>query len=167
MANPVNPCKSIITLENEKFRQRDDGSIVVATDNDDIIQAIQNSGGGSGGSSASVVQIELAGQTISAVKAVQLDGSSKLIDSTNDATLADASVLGVSRHAGVLDDSVEVVTFGPYSDSSITFAVNDCVYLGLNGQLTNVAPTTGILVQVGKVIKDNTIFVDIEPPIIL
>lgn len=173
MATDIPDPRNTIDLENKKFAENKNGKVIVRTEDEcavekleEVRQAIVDNGSG-GGSSGAVSQTELAGQTISAVRAVQLNGAQKLEYSTNDNTVAEAQTLGISSHAGVLDDSVDVVTFGPFSDSSITFAVNDCVYLGMNGQLTNVAPTTGILVQLGKMIKPNVLFVDIEAPIIL
>lgn len=173
MADDINPCRNTNSLENESFATNKNGKTVKRVEDEcaiekleEVRQAVLSSGGG-GGAGSSILQNELAGQTISAVRAVQLDGSQKLEYSTNDNTVAEAQTLGISNHAGVLDDSVEVVTFGPFTDSSITFAVNDCVYLGTNGQLTNVAPTTGVLLQLGKMIKPNVLFVDIEAPIIL
>lgn len=171
MANDIDPCKGIITLENSKFAENTNGKVVVRVEDEvgtqEIVDAINNISGG-GGNQSVVSQNELAGQTISAVRAVQLDGvTQKLIYATNDNTVAEAQTLGLSRQGGSLDDSINVVTFGPYADSSITFAVNDCVYLDMNGLLTNVAPVSGIFLQIGKVIKENTIFVDIEQPIVL
>lgn len=170
----IDPCRSTNKLENEKFATDCNGNTTVRVSDDcsldkleEIREAVVNGGTGGGSGTSVVSQNEIAGQVISAVRAVQLDGTQKLIYSSSDQGVPEAQTLGISSHAGVLDDSVNVVTFGPFSDSSITFAVNDCVYLDTNGQLTNVAPTTGVLLELGKMIKPNVLFVDIKMPIIL
>lgn len=112
-------------------------------------------------------QVKIANETISAVCAVKLDSPTNISKATNDTTINNATVYGVTRTAGTAGSNIEVVTTGNFYDSSLNFPVNDSIYLGLNGVLTNVAPATGFLTQIGVSGGPGLIIINIDEPIIL
>jgi hypothetical protein len=50
-------------------------------------------------------------------------------------------------------------------DSSLNFPVNESLYLGLNGEITNIAPTTGFVTQIGTSGGPGLMIVNIDQPI--
>ena len=119
------------------------------------------------GPSAGALVTANAAITISAIRAVKLDSSGEVIYSTNDQTYADAQTIGITLTAASVGDPVDILTFGEVADPSITFSIDSDIFLGLNGALTDVAPITGMYLRLGKIIKTQTLFIDIEQTIIL
>ena len=112
-------------------------------------------------------QVKIANETISAVSAVKLDSPTNISRATNDNNISAATVFGIARTAGTAGANIEVTTAGNFYDSSLNFPVNDSIYLGANGALTNVAPVTGFLTQIGISGGPGLIIINIDEPIIL
>lgn len=74
------------------------------------------------------------------------------------------AIIGFTLTAGT---SVQLLVSGIYSDDIMDWDPTLPLWLGEEGQLTQVRPTSGLLVQVGRVIETNKIQIDIEPAIIL
>ena len=74
------------------------------------------------------------------------------------------TVLGFTKTAGTV---VEVIVQGVYSDPTMAWDPVFPLWLGINGELTQVRPTTGYLLEVGKVITPTEIVINIQSPIIL
>lgn len=73
------------------------------------------------------------------------------------------SVVGVSTEAvTVIGDPVRVKTFGAFTTGSWSDGV---VYAGVDGQLTQTPPTSGWLIEVGRVLSPTQIDIDLEPAI--
>lgn len=150
--------------ELAKFRTQAGEIVVAVTDSQvsgKLDQLIASSSGGG------ISQIELAAGTVSAIRLVKLNINNKLIYSTNNANPADAQVLGVSLTGGNADAAIKVLTFGKLTDSSLNFLLDSDLFLGINGNIVDTAPTSGVYLKIGKMVGVNTMFVDIEQPIIL
>lgn len=107
-----------------------------------------------------------ASENISALKLVYLDSSLSC-------SLADNSIsgkvnsCGISINAGILGDTIKILSFGILEDASFLFGVNEPLYLDINGGLTNVPPTTGYLTKIGYGLGAGSIYIKIEKPITL
>lgn len=102
-----------------------------------------------------------AGEDLSALVMVKIDNPTTV--SLADKTLiADAQTIGITTNAALTGSDVQVVTFGQVNDASFTFAANDCLFLNLNGSITDIAPTTGHNVPIGKALGAGAIFIDID-----
>lgn len=105
-----------------------------------------------------------AGASLSALRAVTLNASGNAVYADN-ATIANAQVVGITIDAASNGSAVNVKTFGMMTDAAWSWTKGP-VYLGTNGALTQTAPTGGaIVVQVGKAMTATKLFVDIEPTI--
>jgi hypothetical protein len=156
----------------------DDGS-QIETDKvqlPEVTQEIHNyfssaySGGGNGGGTPSpserLEQDYVAGETISAMKAVYIDnGEVFLCDNNTD--FETATVMGVSLNGASIGGSVKVALSGEIEDSLFTFSSRELLYLGTNGNITNVANTTGFLTFIGKALGNNKIIIEVDDPFIL
>ncbi len=108
---------------------------------------------------------KVATETMSAIRLVKLDNPTDVSLATSDSTCPDATVLGVSRTAANATENVEIVTSGKLYDSSFNFPVNSPLFLGINGIITDVAPTTGFLTQIGTSGGPGLINININDPV--
>ncbi len=116
-----------------------------------------SSGGGT-------VVSKIANEAISALKLVVAVDSEKVEIAEPD-THDEARVLGLSTTSGSLNDTISVLTFGQIDDVFFNFPINDQLFLGSNGTVTNVPVSTGeILVPIGHSLGAGAIFIDIEKP---
>jgi len=99
---------------------------------------------------------------LSALRAVQQLDDDEITTATNNGTYQDAQVLGVSKTAaGGAGVDVEVVTFGEIKDAAFnSYVINQPVFLGISGALTQTAPVTGFSVTVGFCNAPGSIFVN-------
>lgn len=109
------------------------------------------------------IEQDFADGTVSAVKAVYktVDGVAL---ASNNLNINEATVVGVTRTAATDGNSIKYKTLGKFEDSSLSFPINDQIYLDVNGNLTNVAPITGFRVLVGTAINGG-IQINIDEPI--
>lgn len=104
----------------------------------------------------------------------------KLVNATNDTdvqigdpatTFEDSVILGIALQAGIIGQQRQVQLFGKVEDLSFNYPINDSLFLGLDGSITNVAPTTGAgythSVYVGYSLGTGAIFLNIQEPIVL
>jgi hypothetical protein len=102
-----------------------------------------------------------AATTISALKLVKLNSSGLLIYADNS-NYQSSQTIGVSMNSGNAGDIIKVKTFGELQDTSFSFSLDDSLFLGSNGSIDNTPPTSGVYLKIGKAIKSDTIFIDIE-----
>ena len=112
------------------------------------------------------LEIDFADGDVSAVSAIYktLSGVS---GGNNNTTIDEATIIGVSITAATDGNKVKYKIIGNYTDSSFAFPLNDPLYLGVNGSITNVPPTTGFRTQIGYSKGLGEIFISIQEPIIL
>ena len=115
-----------------------------------------------GGSSANIFTVEtdtsLSGQRIIA------NTTSGIVYASRDLLETVQTVLGFTKNAGTV---LEVIAQGVYKDPTMVWDPLLPLWLGINGELTQVRPTTGYLLEVGKVITPTEIVINIQSPIIL
>lgn len=140
------------TTTGDKFR-----AVCDETTHDKLDNIVSALGGGA--------ETKVATETISAIKIVTLDNPTDISLATSDGTCPQATAFGVSRTSGSIGDNVEVITSGVLYDSSLSFPVNAPLFLGLNGTITDTAPTTGYLTQIGTSGGPGLINININPPI--
>ena len=74
------------------------------------------------------------------------------------------SVIGFTLTAG---SDVQLLVSGIYVDGTMSWDPTLPLWLGAYGTLTQTVPTSGLLMQVGRVLAPNKIQIDIEPTIVL
>ena len=75
-------------------------------------------------------------------------------------------VLGITRGAVLAGNSVEVIDGGSINDPSWSWT-DGPLFLGVNGLLTQTAPSVGFVLMVGKAVSATRISLNIDRPIIL
>lgn len=78
-----------------------------------------------------------------------------------------ASVVGITRTSANDGSKIKYKIIGKFDDSSLNFPINDSIYLGVSGVLTNIPPVTGHRVKVGTSNGSGSIQINIEEPVIL
>lgn len=105
-------------------------------------------------------------QAISALQAVRLtsDTNVDLADSTG--TYEEAITAGIATSTtAAAGQLIELQSYGLLEDPFFTFPLNDLLFLGAGGTITNVAPASGHRVVIGKSLGSGAIFINIEEPI--
>lgn len=116
----------------------------------------------SGGIVAANIDTSLtAGMSISALRCITTNGSGEAVYATPD-TLANAVVIGISTTAGNTGENITIKSSGQLTDANWSWT-KGAIYLGVNGVLTQTAPSGGaIVVHVAKAITATTIIIDID-----
>lgn len=128
---------------------------------------IQGPPGASGTPGTSLVATKTAGETISAGKAVYLD-TATVVKLSDHSVLSRQKCIGVAKTAATLSNPIEVITDGIFEDAIFSgFTINEPIFVGSNGTLTQVPPTSGVLLEAGYYLGENKIEVEIKRPIIL
>lgn len=179
----IEPSESISTIQLQPSSDvstigtiEDDEKVVVIGTEPDSAKTVccdtPSTGGGSTelaleSLSARALKVSLtADETISALKMIyQSSPTNGGLGSGQDNLKKD--VVGMSVTAALAGASFEVLLFGRVEDSFFNYPVNTSLYLDINGNITDIAPTTGYSVLIGKGLGTGAIFIDIERPIIL
>jgi len=106
-------------------------------------------------------------ETISALKAVRAVSSTN-VEKGEPTSFSMATVLGISLQAGSAGFEGEILILGIIEDGSFTFPLNDLLYLGIDGAITNVAPalpSSTHSTTIGQSLGNGAIFIDIKDPI--
>lgn len=108
----------------------------------------------------------IASENISALKLIYRTSTSEggLSDYQ---TLSKKDVIGLSLTPATTGNSFEVLLFGKHDDVFFNYSINEILFLGNNGSITNTPPTDGYSVTIGKGFGPGSIFISIERPIIL
>lgn len=110
----------------------------------------------------SVVNTYIAGETISALKAVyEVSG---VVYKADHSSVESASVSGISITASSSGHPIEVLQFGVIQDPVFAFNPADLLFLTDGGTISNVAPDSGYLTRLGRAINVNTLLVIIDSP---
>lgn len=103
---------------------------------------------------------KIADETISALRGVRATSSERVALADKD-SYTEAEVLGVSLNAGNVGDNIRIVTFGEIKDSFFNFPLNEPIFLGDNGLITDVAPIEIFNKPIGYSLGPGAIFVNI------
>jgi len=107
------------------------------------------------------------GEDISALKIVYVDTDQKAYVATNNDTYKKALALGMAKTSGVTGQTITFISFGRIDDAFFNFPVGTDLYLGINGVVTDIAPSSGHLTFVGQSLGSGAIFFNIKKTIIL
>ena len=120
------------TIEGREYKKFVDSP--TRGDGFNAVEVVVGNPGDIGGSDN--VEKDFADGDVSAVKAVYktVDGVAL---ASNNLTISEASVVGITRTAALDGSPIEYQIIGKFQDSSLSFPVNDQIYLDMsNGNLT-------------------------------
>ena len=105
-----------------------------------------------------------AGENLSALRIVSRSGSQYFLsDPFSDSSIF--SIAGLATSAAVLGSMVGPLGYGEYEDLSWTWVPGVPIFLGPQGTLTQLAPTSGWLQVVARPLTSKVIAIQIEDPI--
>lgn len=107
------------------------------------------------------------GEDISALKVAYVDTDQKAYIATNNDTYKKALALGMAKTSGVSGQTITFISFGRFDDLFFNFPVGTDLYLGTNGTITDVVPSSGHLTFVGQSLGSGSIFFNVKKTIIL
>jgi len=96
---------------------------------------------------------------------VSIGGNLEYADQTN-LTHADR-LCGMTLNAANIGEPLKIQTVGNIRDPIFTWAIGTPLYLGTNGMLTEIVPTTGILWQLAEMVAENTLLLNPQNLVIL
>lgn len=107
-----------------------------------------------------------ASEPISALKAVYLDTptSCKLAHNSDE---IQGTVAGIALNSGGVGALIRILVFGVLEDPFFSFSLNDRLFLGLNGELINSQPASGVLTGIGYGLGNGAIQISIDKPQLL
>ena len=121
---------------------------------------------GSPGGSGNQVVLR-AGQTLGGHRAVLLDSAGCAIYADSSDASHAGRFFGITANAAVVDDFVTVHVIGEMIESAWVWDISRPVFLGTNGQLTQVPPTAGFVQVIGQPITVQSLFLNPNPSITL
>lgn len=114
-----------------------------------------------------LVDTKTCAEVISALKLVVALNDDEILLAEPD-TFENAKVLGVALQAGNIGDEIEVLLFGKLEDVSLTFTINDPLFLKASGSISDTAPVSPaetFNTTIGHSLGSGAIFVNIQEPI--
>ena len=105
---------------------------------------------------------KMADIALSGHRAVYIKENSKVNYADKDDLTSALMVLGITVAAASADTLVDVQYSGELVEPSWNWVVNSPVYLGSNGLLTQVVPTTGLIRQLGIPSAPTSLFIEIQ-----
>lgn len=117
---------------------------------------------------ASLIETKTYNETISALKLVSGVNDTNVEVADPAGTFENATVMGIATLAGLTSDKRPISLFGKVEDLSFNYPVNTPLYLGLNGNITDVPPslpTFTYSVNVGYSLGTGAVFINIREPI--
>jgi len=109
----------------------------------------------------------IAGEVLSALKLIYIDSNNIAYLADFNIALENAKAIGITVTAGPIGATVKVVMFGVVRDAFFSFPSNSTLYLGSNGEITDIAPVAnvGYYLSVGQGLGAGAIFINIGKPI--
>lgn len=101
------------------------------------------------------------GETISALKVVYINNSKVYIASSGEVSQS-FKIFGIAITTADVDEFGYIQRIGEMSDNSWNWNVSKPIFLGENGSLTQIPPTTGFVCQVAIPVSNTKIIVSIK-----
>ena len=132
-----------------------------------ITKVIGVQGPAGAGHGAVELLTKVAGENLGGHRAVIVDNDNKVYygDRTNFAHMY--KVVGITRGAANIGTNVEIQTYGLMTELSWNWIAGQPIFLGTNGLLTQIPPTTGFSLIIAKALTSTDIFISVKIPIIL
>jgi hypothetical protein len=108
-----------------------------------------------------------AAENLSGYRVIILNENNKFVyaDGTNIAHFG--RIIGISSGAIMQDALGNVLAYGLIIDPVWTWNINEPIFLGLHGAMTQIEPTTGFLQIIGIALSSTSMFLNMREPIIL
>lgn len=153
----VNEILNTVTVE------QDAETVVVAQEQIAVVSVGEQGPEGAPGS-ANVTHP--AGAALGGHRVVALNPSGQAVYADSSTSTA-LRVVGITVGAAAQGDLATMQVGGEMSEPSWSWDLSKALFLGANGQIVQDAPATGACVLLGFPITATSIFISIEPPIIL
>lgn len=112
-----------------------------------------------------LVQACIAAATVGGHRAVRTQSDGRVLYANQTDTSKGFSVLGITLNSAIENGAVQVQRDGPITFSGWSWAPDLPVFLGLNGELTQTPPATGVLIVIGNAATPTSITIRIGAPL--
>lgn len=162
MADEINVTFDKGTITNVSVSSRDDINVEIARDDINVeidrILYIKVPQGGTN------VTGFVTSENINIHRLVAVNADGTIRYASNDDLTTMNRVIGLSLQSVNMGGYCEVLRHGEVHDPSFNFSGTN-LYVGANGMITTIPPTSGYLQVVGTVINATTIYIDIFEPL--
>lgn len=131
-----------------------------------VIEVLGTGPQGPRGANGSTDLVMNAGVNVSAFMALKVNFLGKVIPCGNTSINEVNSYIGLATNSASAGQDVIVKTAGLIEDASFTFILNSPIFIGSNGQLTQIFPTTGYIKIIGWPITTNKFILNSQQPIV-
>lgn len=90
---------------------------------------------------------------------VSINANDTVSNSDQSSVSSVSSFLGIATQSGNPGSTIQIVTSGLVVDTGWNLNPNSLVFLGTDSSITNVAPVSGLLLQIGTAVSNNSIFI--------
>lgn len=146
-------------------------TVISSTDMPSIIYAAEQGPAGIQGlpgPAAGTSFTRAAAANVSGGKAVTLNAAGQCLHADGAKTSMANSVVGISLNGGAPGADITIITNGGEIEETVwNWQANKSVFLGTDGALTQVAPTSGYLLVVGVAVGPTRMLVKIQQPIFI
>lgn len=146
-------------------------TVISSTDMPSIIYAAEQGPAGIQGlpgPAAGTSFTRAAAANVSGGKAVTLNAAGQCLHADGAKASMANSVVGISLNGGAPDADITIITNGGEIEETVwNWQANKPVFLGTDGALTQVAPTSGYLLVVGVAVGPTRMLVKIQQPIFI
>jgi hypothetical protein len=111
------------------------------------------------------IENAIAGVDLGGHRVVVLNDIGKAIYADKDTTEHINKVWGITTGAAAVDEVIKVQTHGRLDEPSWSWTLNNFIFLGNNGLLTQTTPTTGFRCPVAFPLTSTSIFINIKESI--
>ncbi len=106
-----------------------------------------------------------AGENLSALRVVMPSPSGAIY--ADASSILTSKLLGITTTSATAGQAVQVKVSGIVSDALWSWVPNDTIWLGSNGMLTSIPPSSGVAARVGIAMTATSIAIQIHQPIVL
>lgn len=119
------------------------------------------------GPSSAVIPGYVAGTNLSGHRLVTLNSSQQVVYASSSNLAHVDKVIGLTVGAATAGETIEIVRSGEVNEPSWEWSLNEPIFLGVDGVLTQTPPASGFLLFVAFPISPTRVFVDIKQALIL
>jgi hypothetical protein len=106
-----------------------------------------------------------AGENIEQLKMIRFQDAETVVYAKSNSTLIEARPVGITLTSTLAGGKVKVLVLGLIENPAFNYTAGTLLFLGQNGSITNIVPTSGYSVVIGEVLAPGVINLSIRTPI--
>lgn len=105
----------------------------------------------------------VASGTVTGLRAVSATGANSVAETDPNDRESMTAFLGIAKGSALNNEAVDVQTLGVLTDVAFSWTVDEPIWIGASGQLTQVVPLGGFLRKVGVALSPTSMAISLGP----